>query len=129
MRRIWPALVGIGLVAPALTVIAAGAAGYVGLSGLGHALIGAALAYELAVRRRWYVALAALALLAKVAYELITGAPLFAMDLGPAVSQSPLAHATGALVGIALGARSARDAAAAAQEGEELAPGARAVGG
>lgn len=101
LRRLWPALLAAGLAVPALAVALAGWTGYLGLSGLGHALIAAALTFELRLRRPapWYVLAAASALAAKLIYEVATGAPLFAMDLGPGVRQAPVAHAAGALAG------------------------------
>lgn len=108
-----------GLVLPALAVLAAGdAQWYCGLSGLSHALLAAALAYELVSRRgaaRTIVfALGAVCAL-KPIYELATGGPAFAMSLGPGIVQVPLAHAVGALVGIACGLLAGRDQAHDAQ--------------
>lgn len=104
-----------GLVLPALAVLAAGdAQWYCGLSGLSHALLAAALSYEL-VSRRGAARAIVLALCAvcalKPIYELATGGPAFAMSLGPDVVQVPLAHAVGALVGIACGLLAGRDRA------------------
>jgi rhomboid family GlyGly-CTERM serine protease len=96
-----------GLVLPALAVLAAGdAQWYCGLSGLSHALLAAALSYELVSRRgtaRAIVAALCAVCALKPIYELATGGPAFAMSLGPGVVQVPLAHAVGALVGIACG--------------------------
>lgn len=101
-----------GLVLPAIAVLAAGdAAWYCGLSGLSHALLAAALSYELVVRRgaaRAAVAVLCAVCAAKPIYELATGAPAFAMSLGDGVVQVPLAHAVGVLVGIACGLAAAR---------------------
>src|SRR6185295_6033292 len=102
-----------GLALPALAVLAAGdARWYCGLSGLSHALLAAALAYEL-VSRRGAARAIVLALCAvcalKPIYELATGGPAFAMSLGPGVVQVPLAHAVGALVGIACGLLAGRE--------------------
>jgi rhomboid family GlyGly-CTERM serine protease len=101
------ALFGFGIVAPTLAVLAATAAtSYCGLSGLSHALLAAALAYEFANRRgaARVVVLALGALAAcKPLYELATGAPAFAMSLGDHVRQVPLAHVVGVCVGIACG--------------------------
>ena len=96
-----------GLVLPAVAVLAAGdAQWYCGLSGLSHALLAAALACELVCRkgtaRAIVVTLCAVCAL-KPIFELATGGPAFAMSLGPGVVQVPLAHAVGALVGIACG--------------------------
>jgi hypothetical protein len=102
MRRIWPALIVVGLVAPWAAVLGAGAAGYYGLSGLSHALLAAALTFELRRRRgrvRLYVAVLAAAGTAKLLYEAVTGGPAFPMDLGPGVHQVPLAHLIGAAIG------------------------------
>jgi rhomboid family GlyGly-CTERM serine protease len=96
-----------GLVLPAVAVLAAGeAAWYCGLSGLSHALLAAALAYELVCRRgaaRAIVGVLCVVCALKPIFELATGGPAFAMSLGPGVVQVPLAHAVGALVGIACG--------------------------
>jgi hypothetical protein len=40
---------------------------------------------------------------AKPVYELVTGAPAFAMPLGEGVVQVPLAHVIGVLTGVACG--------------------------
>jgi len=101
------ALFGGGIAIPALAVLVAhDARWYCGLSGLSHALLAAALAYE-AMRRRG-AARAVVRVLCVVAalkplYELISGAPAFPMSLGPGVAQVPLAHVAGVLVGIATG--------------------------
>lgn len=96
-----------GIVVPPLAVLVAGdAQWYCGLSGLSHALLAAALAYEFAHRRGFARAVvAALCAIAatKPIYELVTGAPAFAMSLGDGVVQVPLAHVAGVLVGIAAG--------------------------
>jgi rhomboid family GlyGly-CTERM serine protease len=114
MRRWWPMLCGLALVIPAALVILDGAAGYGGLSGVSHAFIAAALAFEVRRRRgraRAYVlALAAIGAV-KIGYELITGAPAFPMDLGPGVQQAPLAHAAGVVVGAIVGLQAARSRA------------------
>jgi len=96
-----------GVILPALGVLVArDAAWYCGLSGLSHALLAAALSYEV-VRRRDAARAVVLALCAiaaaKPIYELATGAPAFAMSLGDGVVQVPLAHVVGVLVGIACG--------------------------
>lgn len=101
-----------GIVLPPLAVLAVrDAAWYCGLSGLSHALLAAALAYE-AVRRRGAARVIVLALAAiaatKPLYELATGAPAFPMALGDGVVQVPLAHAAGVVVGIACGLAAGR---------------------
>lgn len=102
-----------GLVVPPLAVLAAGdVAWYCGLSGLSHALLAAALAFELVCRRgaARAIALALCAIAAvKPIYELATGAPAFAMSLGAGVVQVPLAHAAGVAVGLACGLRAGLD--------------------
>jgi rhomboid family GlyGly-CTERM serine protease len=102
-----------GLALPGLAVLAAGdAEWYCGLSGLSHALLAAALSYELANRRgaaRALVAVLCAVCALKPLYELVTGAPAFAMSLGPNVVQVPLAHAIGTAVGIVVGLLAARD--------------------
>jgi rhomboid family GlyGly-CTERM serine protease len=101
-----------GLALPGLAVLAAGhAQWYCGLSGLSHALLAAALSYELANRRgpaRALVAVLCAVCAVKPLYELVTGAPAFAMSLGPDVVQVPLAHAVGVIVGIPCGLLAAR---------------------
>ncbi|MEO8551601.1 MAG: rhomboid family intramembrane serine protease [Kofleriaceae bacterium] len=97
-------LFGGGLGLPCLAVLAAGQARwYCGLSGLSHALLAAALSFE-AMRRTGAIRAAVLVLGAiaavKPLYELVTGAPAFAMALGDGVHQTPLAHAVGVGVGI-----------------------------
>lgn len=98
------ALFGGGLVLPCLAVLVVGdAEWYCGLSGLSHALLAAALTFE-AMRRTGWVRAGVLVLCAiaavKPIYELVTGAPAFAMSLGADVHQTPLAHAVGVAVGI-----------------------------
>ena len=98
-----------GLVVPPLAVLAAGDVGwYCGLSGLSHALLAAALAFEL-MRRRGAARAVVLGLCAisavKPIYELATGAPAFAMSLGAGVVQVPIAHAAGVAIGLACGWR------------------------
>ena len=98
-----------GVVVPALAVLVArDAAWYCGLSGLSHALLAAALSYEVVRRRgaaRAVVLLLCVIAAAKPIYELATGAPAFAMSLGDGVVQVPLAHVAGVVVGIACGLR------------------------
>ena len=98
-----------GVIVPALAVLVArDAVWYCGLSGLSHALLAAALSYEV-VRRRGAARAVVLLLCAiaaiKPIYELATGAPAFAMPLGEGVVQVPLAHVVGVFVGIACGLR------------------------
>jgi rhomboid family GlyGly-CTERM serine protease len=107
LRAYRPQLFAGGLIAPALAVlVATDLRWYCGLSGLSHALLAAALAYE-AVRRRGPARLVAIALAAVAApkplYELATGGPAFAMSLGAGVRQVPLAHLVGVCVGLACG--------------------------
>jgi rhomboid family GlyGly-CTERM serine protease len=101
-----------GLILPALAVLAAGEARwYCGVSGLSHALLAAALSYEF-IRRRGAARAIVLGLCLvsalKPLYELVTGAPAFAMSLGDGVTQAPLAHVVGVLVGITCGLRAGR---------------------
>ncbi|HZJ62466.1 MAG TPA: rhomboid family intramembrane serine protease [Kofleriaceae bacterium] len=102
-----------GLAFPAIAVLAAGdARWYCGLSGLSHALLAAALSYELVSRRgivRALVAALCAVSAVKPIYEVVTGAPAFAMSLGPGVVQVPRAHAVGVLLGIACGLLAALD--------------------
>lgn len=103
-----------GLVLPAIAVLVAGGARwYCGTSGLSHALLAAALSYEF-IRRRGAVRAIVLGLClvsaVKPLYELVTGAPAFAMSLGDGVTQAPLAHVVGVLVGITCGLRAGRGA-------------------
>lgn len=94
-----------GLALPAIAVLAAGHADwYCGTSGLSHAWIAAALTYELRFRTGGaHAFVGALCVLGagKLAYELASGAPAFPMALGDSIVQVPLAHAIGALVGVA----------------------------
>jgi rhomboid family GlyGly-CTERM serine protease len=101
-----------GIVLPPLAVLVAeDARWYCGLSGLSHALLAAALAYEVIRRRRTaraiVLGLGAIAA-SKPLYELATGEPAFAMSLGEGVVQVPLAHVVGVLVGICFGLAAAR---------------------
>lgn len=82
---------------------------YYGSSGLTHALLAAVMLYILVPGRSqlaspsWMLAMAGaatLTLFGKVLWEVSTGAPLFPMDLGPGVHQLPIAHASGAAVGV-----------------------------
>lgn len=113
----WPALIAAGLALPTLAALAGGAATYLGLSGLGHALLAAALVHELRHRRgtgRVLVAAIGALALAKVGFELISGRPAFPLALGPGGFQDPLAHAAGLAVGALITAWPHRIAAAAA---------------
>lgn len=116
----------LGLVLPALAALAAGGVRwYCGLSGLSHALLAAALSYEVVSRRGRARAIAlGLAAIAAVKplYELVTGTPAFAMSLGNGVVQMPVAHATGVCVGIACGLRAALDRRRAAPERAPVVP-------
>jgi rhomboid family GlyGly-CTERM serine protease len=100
------ALAGLALPAAAVFALEPDISIYYGTSGLTHALLAAAVIAEL--RRpgsrslRLIAAVIAVVLSAKLGYELATGAPMFPMDLGPGVRQLPIAHAAGALVGVAL---------------------------
>jgi rhomboid family GlyGly-CTERM serine protease len=92
-----------GLVLPgAAVLIATDAAWYCGLSGLSHALLAAALVFELIRRAGWarvfVLVLCAIAIV-KPIYELVTGAPAFPMSLGDGVRQVPLAHVVGVAIG------------------------------
>jgi hypothetical protein len=74
--------------------------------GLSHALLAAALSYEPACRRgaaRAIVLVLCAVSAIKPVYELVTGAPAFAMALGDGVVQMPLAHVAGVLAGIVCG--------------------------
>lgn len=105
-RRFAPLVVA-AIVLPAAAVLALDhARWYCGLSGLSHALLAAALVFELRQRRGAARALAfaiATVLAAKPLYELVTGAPAFPMELGADVRQVPLAHLVGAVIGVAGG--------------------------
>ena len=98
-RMIWI----LGLVVPPLVALHT-VDWYCGLSGLSHALLAGALAYE-ALRRRGRTRIAVLVLCAiatlKPFYEVVTGAPAFPMTLGTHIIQVPIAHAAGVLVGVA----------------------------
>lgn len=106
------ALFGGGLVVPAFAVLVTHEADwYCGLSGLSHALLAAAFAYEAVNRRgktRAIVRVVGVVAALKPLYELISGAPVFPMSLGPGVGEHvPLAHVAGVLVGIPCGLRAA----------------------
>jgi membrane associated rhomboid family serine protease len=96
-----------GIVLPAIAVLAlTDASWYCGLSGLSHALLAAAIAYEFSTRRgtaRAIVGAIGAVCALKPIYELATGTPAFAMWLGSNVRQVPLAHATGVCVGLVTG--------------------------
>jgi rhomboid family GlyGly-CTERM serine protease len=101
------ALFAAGIVVPALAVLLARhAVWYCGLSGLSHALLAAALSYEV-IHRRGAARVVVLGLCAvsavKPLYEVVTGAPAFPMSLGSGVVQVPLAHVVGVCVGIVCG--------------------------
>lgn len=103
LRRLWPALCAATLVVPVTAAIATGWDGYMGLSGVSHGFIAAAIVFELRRRRPpWFVVVAAVGLATKIAVELALGAPLFPMDLGPGVTQAPIAHAAGAAAAVAI---------------------------
>jgi rhomboid family GlyGly-CTERM serine protease len=115
-----------GVVVPAMAVLAAGhAQWYCGLSGLSHALLAAALSYE-AGSRRGVARAVVLGLCAvsavKPIYELVTGAPAFAMSLGDGIVQAPLAHLVGVLVGVACGVFAAADRRHAEQPRDVIRP-------
>ena len=89
----------------ALGALAPSIAAYRGLSGLDSALF-ALLACSVAGERRsgdaatlLLVGAAALGFGGKIAFELFTGSPMFATQLGAGVVPVPLAHAVGASVG------------------------------
>ena len=96
-----------GIVLPPVAVLAVtDASWYCGLSGLSHALLAAAIVYEFRTRRgvaRVIVGAIGVALAVKPLYEVITGAPAFAMSLGANTRQVPLAHATGVVIGLVTG--------------------------
>lgn len=90
----------VGALAPAI-------GSYRGLSGLDSALF-ALLACLVANERRrgdratlFLVLAAGLGFGSKIAYELFTGSPMFASELGSGIVPVPLAHAVGAIAGIA----------------------------
>jgi rhomboid family GlyGly-CTERM serine protease len=115
-----------GLVVPAIAVLAAGdAQWYCGLSGLSHALLAAALSYEAGSRRglvRAIVLLLCAVGAVKPIYELVTGAPAFAMSLGDGIVQAPLAHVVGVLIGVACGVLASADRRRAEQPLDVLRP-------
>ena len=98
----WRTLVVLGLAVPTAAALADGAPVYLGLSGLSHALLGAALVYELRMpraRARGVVIVIAALAVAKVSYELISGQAAFPMD----VVASTVAHAAGFATGAVIG--------------------------
>jgi membrane associated rhomboid family serine protease len=115
------ALFGGGLLVPALAVLLTHEADwYCGLSGLSHALLAAAFAYEAVNRRgraRAIVRVVGVVAALKPLYEMLAGGPVFPMSLGPGVGEHvPLAHVMGVVVGIPCGLKAAfmRQAAAPA---------------
>jgi rhomboid family GlyGly-CTERM serine protease len=111
-------LAGLAVPTAAVFVFEPDIAIYYGTSGLTHALLAAAAVGEL--RRpdgtqmtRLLGAGVAVGLIAKLAFELASGAPAFPMDLGPGVRQLPSAHAAGAIVGFLLSMVAAQSARAA----------------
>lgn len=102
----WPALILIGLVVPTAAVLIAdpGLTGYYGTSGLTHALLAAVILHELRGPARRWAAIAGLALIAKLVFELSAG-PIVPVPLDPGARQVPLAHLAGVLVAcVAVGA-------------------------
>ncbi|MGE0546988.1 MAG: rhomboid family intramembrane serine protease [Kofleriaceae bacterium] len=93
-----------GIMGPAVAVLAVGQVSwYCGLSGLSHAVLAAAVSYEVANRRGIARALAvaiALGLAIKVVFELATGMPAFPMPLGDGIRQAPVAHGAGVIIGV-----------------------------
>jgi rhomboid family GlyGly-CTERM serine protease len=96
-----------GIVLPPIAVLAlTDVSWYCGLSGLSHALLAAAIVYEFRNRRgvaRVIVGAIGAVAAVKPLYEVITGAPAFAMWLGANTRQVPLAHATGVCIGLVTG--------------------------
>lgn len=104
--RRFAAVFAAGLIAPAAAVFALepDLAVYYGTSGLTHALLAAAVIAELTGPRRdrltrGLAAVVGAGLAFKLGFELLTGGPLFPMDLGAQVRQLPSAHAAGAVAG------------------------------
>lgn len=100
----WLCLAGLAIPTAAVFALEPDIGIYYGTSGLTHALLAAAVVAEL--RRptspalRFIAMAVGAALAAKLGYEVITGAPMFPMDLGSGVRQMPVAHAIGAAVGL-----------------------------
>jgi len=100
-----------GLCAPAIAVLASGADGYLGLSGLVYALLAAALVHEAVTRRGGsraiVVGLGALLAIKVVLEAIAPDASTLSilprgawLALGPRVHQAPLAHLAGAAAGV-----------------------------
>ena len=101
----WRALVLVGLAVPAAAELAAGASVYLGLSGLTHALLGAALVLELDRRRgrpRAIAIVVAAVVLAKVGFEVVSGQPVFPIDGTGGLTVATLAHGVGLACGALL---------------------------
>lgn len=79
----------------AVTAFAPEVAVYRGLSGLDSALF-ALLLVQVRSRLAWFCGVA---FLGKIAFEVMTGAALFASNMGEGVVAVPVAHVAGALVG------------------------------
>ncbi len=90
---------------PALAVLLASdsPALYMGLSGVDHALLAAALVLEWRARGGslpGFAWILAAGMVAKCLYEVITGDLLVPLDAGPGARAAPLAHAVGIAVGL-----------------------------
>lgn len=106
LARVWPALLAAALLAPwGFVLVATDHTVYLGLSGVSHALLAAAVTFEIGRRRgaarAWAAAVGAV-LAVKLAGEAALG-PAFPVELGPGVVAVPVAHVVGALVGVASG--------------------------
>jgi rhomboid family GlyGly-CTERM serine protease len=99
----WLYAAGLAIPAAAVFVFEPDISIYYGTSGLTHALLAAAVAGELrqpsSPSLRLIALIIAVVLGAKLGFEVITGDPMFPMDLGHGVRQLPIAHAAGAAVG------------------------------
>lgn len=96
-----------GLVVPTAAVMLArpGLGFYCGLSGTAHALMVAALTYELRRARgrsAAWITMVAVLFGGKLVFESLAGTMLFPIDLGNTVRPVPLAHMAGALAGLAV---------------------------
>ncbi len=101
LRRVMAPLVVASLSVPALAVLLfeSGVTGYLGLSGMSHAWIAAALTYEILVRPRWLPVVVSAGLVVKLIYEQTSGPAVIPTSLGLGASPAPIAHAAGAIAG------------------------------
>ena len=104
LGRAWPLAIAVGLGVPTLAVLATEpVAGYYGLSGVTHALAGAAAVHVLTGRSTALERALIAALVAKLAWELAGPATGIGPGLGAGVREVPVAHLAGVLAGACAG--------------------------